>query len=68
MEKRNKGPFAFVLILSLFLGAFSGQFAWSLATGEGGQAPFLLTLAMMIVAYKVLMLIPPLRRLVNCDN
>lgn len=68
MEKKNKGPFAFVLILSGFIGAFAGQFAWALATGQGGQAHYLLTLAMVFIAYKGLMLIPPMRRLVNSDT
>lgn len=68
MERKNKGPFAFVLILSLFVGAFAAQIGWALITGKDGLAPFLLTLAAMIVAYKGLMLIPALRRLVNCET
>lgn len=67
MEKKNKGPFAFVLILAGFIGAFAAQIGWALITGKDGVAPFLLTLAAMIVAYKGLMLIPSLRRLVNSD-
>lgn len=68
MERKNKGPFAFVLILALFVGAFAAQIGWALITGKDGSAPFLLTPAAMIVAYKALMTIPHLRRLVNCDN
>ena len=65
MEKKNKGPFAFVLILALTIGALAAQFGWSLSTGRSGQAPFLLTAVAFVVAYKLLMLIPSLRKLVN---
>lgn len=65
MEKKNKGPFAFVLILAVVIGALAAQFGWALATGQSGKAPFLLTLVALVVSYKLLMLIPSLRKLVN---
>ena len=68
MEKKNKGPFAFFLILAGTIGALSAQFGWAIATGRSGQAPFFLTLAAFVVAYKLLMLIPSFRMLVNCKT
>lgn len=68
MEKKNKGPFTFVVVLAVTIGAFAAQIGWSLATVKEGQAPFMLTIAAVVSAYWGLMLIPALRRLVNSDT
>ncbi|MCZ8133439.1 MAG: hypothetical protein O9248_00160 [Rhodobacteraceae bacterium] len=67
MDGKNLGPLSFVVMLALALGAFAAQIGWALTTGKDGQAPFLLTFAAVVVAYRLLMCIPSLRRLVNSD-
>lgn len=68
MNKKNRGPFTFVVALAMTIGAFAAQFGWALTTGKEGLAPFLLTIAAVLLAYWLLMLIPALRRLVNSDT